>query len=298
MADKKLRSPAFPCISLPEAIKRAFSIYQIEGTHPADSITLVRALGYSGLSGTSTSILSAIKKYDLLVRVTENDYKLSNQAIDILLNQEGNPERSQAIKQSALSPPLFRELYEEFGETLPSENNLRSRLLKRGFNAKTLDDVIRSIVDTWELLRRESQFLSLSAPAAIEKSNTPVERAEIPEKIKQSVYAYPSAASQHPDEDGTTLIFRISKESEVRISFDGTPTQEAIDKLIALLQLSKDTYPTAAELLNKKAIWRSGEGDIPINVRSELGVRDGIKYFAIEGSNTGIPETEIEFESA
>jgi len=48
-------------------------------------------------------------------------------------------------------------------------------------------------------------------------------------------------------EEESVLVFKISKDSEARIVFTGNVTQEAIEKLTALLNLSKDTYPTIEE---------------------------------------------------
>ena len=43
------------------------------------------------------------------------------------------------------------------------------------------------------------------------------------------------------------LQFRISRNSSVFICFYGPVSREAIEKLIALLELQKDTFPTLAE---------------------------------------------------
>ena len=42
-----------------------------------------------------------------------------------------------------------------------------------------------------------------------------------------------------------SLQFKISEDAETKVLFRGRVTQEAIDKLVKLLQLSKDTYPKA-----------------------------------------------------
>jgi hypothetical protein len=76
----------------------------------------------------------------------------------------------------------------------------------------------------------------------------------------------------------------------------GQVTQEAIKKLRALLELSEDVYPTQAELIKPKpAMWRNKDYDAPINVTGELGEKDGKKFYAVEGSNTGVPEDELDF---
>lgn len=52
-----------------------------------------------------------------------------------------------------------------------------------------------------------------------------------------------------PDEGAEVLSFRLAAQSTARVVLTGTVTQEAIEKLIALLSLSKDVYPTKAAAL-------------------------------------------------
>ncbi|WP_461367763.1 hypothetical protein, partial [Candidatus Darwinibacter acetoxidans] len=47
----------------------------------------------------------------------------------------------------------------------------------------------------------------------------------------------------------------------------------------------------------RKAIWKAKDFDYPIEVISEAGELNGVKYYNVEGSQTAIPETEIEFAS-
>ncbi|HEX8843070.1 MAG TPA: bifunctional DNA primase/polymerase [Pyrinomonadaceae bacterium] len=46
----------------------------------------------------------------------------------------------------------------------------------------------------------------------------------------------------------------------------------------------------------RAAIWRNKDHDQPVMVTGELGEKDGQIFYAIEGSNSGIPESELEFE--
>jgi hypothetical protein len=64
-----------------------------------------------------------------------------------------------------------------------------------------------------------------------------------------------------------------------------------------LLDLSKDAYPTKAELVQpRRAVWRNKDHDQPVTVTGEAGAHDGRRYLKIEGSETGVPEDELEFE--
>ena len=54
---------------------------------------------------------------------------------------------------------------------------------------------------------------------------------------------------------------------------------------------------TAASWLTSEymgpAIWRNRDHDEPVTITRYAGERDGIDYYHIEGSSTGIPETEL-----
>jgi hypothetical protein len=96
----------------------------------------------------------------------------------------------------------------------------------------------------------------------------------------------------------SVLAFKISRDSEARVIFSGQVTQEAIGKLTALLDLSKDSYPTQAELQPpRRAIWRNKDHDQPVTVTGIQGEHEGRRYMSIEGSDTGVPEDELEYEA-
>lgn len=155
MAGTKVRSPNYPVISLGEAIPRARTVFEQENRHPASREVVARALGYGGLNGASLGVISALLKYDLLEQVGDQ-LRVSKDALDILLHQPGDPERAAAIRAAAFAPALWEELRDLYGDTLPSNHNLRAYLVKKGFNPKTVDGVIRSYRDTITLVEEEA----------------------------------------------------------------------------------------------------------------------------------------------
>lgn len=50
------------------------------------------------------------------------------------------------------------------------------------------------------------------------------------------------------DTNRPTFVFRLTKQCVVDVQLSGPVTQEAIDKLIEVLQLVKDCYPEQAEI--------------------------------------------------
>lgn len=145
------RSPNYPTIGLPEAIKRIKAVYQEERRNSMPSEVAVKHLGYVSMNGHARSVLSALRKYGLLVG-TGDQLKLSDDAIAICVYPEGAPERSDAIKRAANKPEIFREILKDFPDGLGSDTNVRAKLImKRGFTESAATTFIRALRETLQL---------------------------------------------------------------------------------------------------------------------------------------------------
>lgn len=239
---KIVRSPNYPAISLPEAIAKARTVYEKEYNHPSPREVVVKAMGYSGINGASSTVFSAITKYGLIESVGNDQYRISPLALDIFLHNRGDAPRRNAIEKAAFAPPLFAELREFYGKALPSDDNLRAYLIKKDFNPKSVGDVIRAYRDTIELVEDET------------KGYNPIETKEDKSLMTHQTQTLTTPAqptlfsNQALEDDDSILVFKLSRTSNVRVIFNGEVTQEAIAKLIILLEASKDTYPTQKEL--------------------------------------------------
>lgn len=325
----RTRSPNYPAINLSEAIDCARRIFAQEHFHKASDETIAQDLGYTGLNGRSIGIISALKKYGLLVQEGDG-FRISEDAQAILEFEPSNKERRDAIYKAAFMPNLFHDLYEEFGDTLPSEGNLRQFLIKRKFHPEKANDVVQIYRDTLELVT-EAERVHYDAKRQKEPPMREAQRAQpsaMPAAgMGQSPTGSPYVGSDQRSfgtgteipvdtskfrlmtEDGrplafrkaTELAFKLSRGSEARVTIYGDASQEAIQKLRALLELQEDTFPTNAEIAAqgnyRSAIWRNKDHDQPVTVTGELGIgADGRKYLKIAESQIGIPEDEIEFE--
>lgn len=147
----RVRSPNYPAVSLTEAIERVRKVYEKEHTHKAAPEVIAKALGYSGLNGASLSLISALKKFGLLEEVGK-DLKVSHETLTILVDPKDSIERARLIRQAAFAPALFSELQGQYGDSVPSDENLRSYLLKRGFAPSSVAAPIRSYRETIALV--------------------------------------------------------------------------------------------------------------------------------------------------
>lgn len=77
---------------------------------------------------------------------------MSHQALTILVDQKDSTERAALIRRAPFAPALFSELQGQYGGSVPSDENLRSYLLKRGFAPSAVDAPIRAYRETIALV--------------------------------------------------------------------------------------------------------------------------------------------------
>lgn len=153
MDSKRIRSPNYPALSLPDAIEKVMALYRAQHTHSAPREVAVRGMGYNSLNGASATAISALHKYGLLDRVGD-EVKVSDRALRIL-HPESVEERSAAVREAAAEPPLFNELDERFPGRMPNDDLLRNYLIRRGFAPGAVTSVIVAYRETSEMAARE-----------------------------------------------------------------------------------------------------------------------------------------------
>lgn len=147
------RSPSYPGIGLEEAVEKARILYKREGRHLTPVGTIVQHWGYRGESGPALVAVAALKKFGLLEDEGSGKARrarLTPDAIRIVLDErENSPERRALLQEAALRPAIHRELWEEYGGDLPSDGNLRHRLLfDYHFTENAVRDFIRQFRET------------------------------------------------------------------------------------------------------------------------------------------------------
>jgi hypothetical protein len=232
------RSPNYPIISLADAVGRVQLVYEKERQNRADKMVIAKDLGYGSLNGLSRSIISALVKFGLLTE-DGDQLKVSMDALDILLHSAGSPERSAALQRAAYLPPLFSELRATFDGSLPSDENLRAHLVKRGFNPNTVANVIKSYRDT-------VLFVNQEQPAA--------EPEAAPAKTPGPIMMFPAAPAPAAPAGGMELAFNLAANCHAKIVLTGEVTQEAITKLMAYLELGMDTFPATRTTTEAQAL--------------------------------------------
>ena len=222
----RVRSPNYPQISLPDAIKKVGQVFSRENRHPAPKEVVVKHLGYGGVNGASLGALSALLKYGLLSE-KDGSYQVTDRALAIL-HPKDQAEKQEAVVAAARSPALFADLGDQFKGDPPSDDNLRSYLVRRGFSPSSLSNVIRSYRETIEVAGGEGEDIDPR------ESDSEMEQ-RIGNDVAKSPRALPMENQRLSDDS-----FRVVMTGDRLDVSAGLISLRGIDRLIRILEAHKE----------------------------------------------------------
>ncbi|MCO5064166.1 MAG: hypothetical protein M9924_07075 [Rhizobiaceae bacterium] len=176
--DSRQRSPSYPSTPLEQAIDMARELHLVERTNPVDREVAAKAMGYSGISGRSATVLSNLIQFGLLAKTGKNEVRLTSRAVEILY-PETQASRVAALKDAAREPELFQRIMDRFTDGLPSQAALEAFLIRQGFTHTAIPAASRAFLDTFLFLENAigSESYSQAAPAVLESQiNQQLER--------------------------------------------------------------------------------------------------------------------------
>ncbi|WP_159601585.1 hypothetical protein [Agromyces humi] len=145
------RSPSYPSLSLREALERLKLLYKAEGLHAAPIETAVRHWGYKGPNGRTNLIVSALKKYGLIVDSGSGRARKIQvtEAARRILEHPDPDERQAAIQKAALLPPIHSEMWRKYRLALPTDETWVWELREdRDFTDSGARDFVREYRET------------------------------------------------------------------------------------------------------------------------------------------------------
>jgi len=173
------RSPPFPFIGLRRALERAREFYERQRQHSAPASVAVTLWGYGVKSSGGIQTIAALKHYGLLEDEgsgADRRVKLSELALKIIRDsRDPSPDRDALIKQAALTPKLFLELWNKFGAVLPAEGTVIYYLQQErgGYTEKSARDLIETYVDTISFARFIEADIDRDVTPSEEESMSP-----------------------------------------------------------------------------------------------------------------------------
>lgn len=226
----KMRSPNYPALTLPQALEAASKLWEAEKRTPVSSETAAKSMGYKSLSGPARVAIGAMRQYGLVDKTEKGHLRLSDLAVRAL-HADGE-ELLQARIEAAQKPALFMELSETHSDA--SENAIRSYLItKKGF----AEDGARKAARTF----REALGLVQPQPPGY----TGGDSQEKPQAMHGTeTVQNTGGGGGRPQGEVERVRVSLKGGRLARLLFSGdVPTQADIDKVIASLQLQKDSFP-------------------------------------------------------
>ena len=175
-ADKKARqrSPNYPALGLKAAVEKVRMLYEADKRAGAPVDAALKHMGFGSKHGQALAVLSAVKKFGL---VEESSGRIvpTQRAVDLLNFPDQDARKIKAIRDAALSPEIYRELYEQYKSTgIPSEETLKAELIAdKNFNPNAVEGFIRDFKETLVFAGiMDAVGLSLSAEDASEMNDS------------------------------------------------------------------------------------------------------------------------------
>ena len=160
------RSPNYPAVSLREAVDRVRRLYVADGRAGAPPNLAAKHIGFSSAHGSAMAVVAALKRFGLL---SETNGRLvpTQRTIEILNLPEADPRRANALREAALSPTIYSEIFESHKTTgLPADDVLEAELVTyRGFNPKAVSGFVKDFKDSLD-------FAGINVSDRLESANT------------------------------------------------------------------------------------------------------------------------------
>lgn len=122
------RSPEYPTLDLPSALERAQQLYDNEGFNWAYVNVVIGHWGYREGSSSGMRAMAALRHYGLVEYQGEKrlrKVRLTGLAKRILRDpRPESKEREAAVREAALTPTIYKKVWDEWGQDLPSESQM------------------------------------------------------------------------------------------------------------------------------------------------------------------------------
>lgn len=251
----RARSPNYPSTALEQAIDFIEKIHKIERTNPMDREVAAKALGYSGISGRSATILSNLIQYGLLSKAGKNEVRVTDRAVEIMY-PDSPQSKADALISAAKEPELFQRVMERFTDGMPSSNALESFFVKEGFTDTAIPAAINAYQETFSFLRNaiERESYGSDVDHAVK---SPLNQIVEGESAMQHQAQTPTPENNLAQDQGNPKFTKAEEGPEIhfaqkRIWLGGVistrlEAQELINTITALMPMLQDVVSSQPE---------------------------------------------------
>lgn len=241
------RSPSYPAISLDAAVQRAKELWDEEKQYPAPAETAVKHWGYRSLNGPAGLALAALKKFGLVEYEgsgSDRLVQLTDLAVEIIANPDQQA-KAAAIQTAALQPAIHKELWDKYGSSLPSNDNLKWELTRqRNFTNTGATEFIREY-------RRTIAVAQLAGTDSVATQTPESETQDDSHDEEERVTSPPARRQPRPhrmsESNANVLTIPLPGRTPVIIEGDFPISDQQWDQLMAVLNAMKPGLVSVAE---------------------------------------------------
>jgi hypothetical protein len=221
-----------PLVSFPISVDESKKVVGKHQTNPIEKLDVAKAIGYIDLHGTSYEHIAALIGYGLLEKVNGKKLRVSPDALDIINpSSHDDIKRAKAIHKAAFTPSVFKRLNTLYEGKLPEEAQLVSDLTSLGLHHNKIGSATKAYLET----------VKFANEAPLEDWK-PITQSKSDEFLGRSSSTQSTSFSKQIEESELGW-WRLTTGCEGQIRFRGQVTQEALQKLIAHIEISMDAYP-------------------------------------------------------
>lgn len=235
------RSPGYPFIPIEKALAKAKDFYQAERKNAVPVSSAYTAWGYGSKSSGGRQTAATMRYYGLVDYNDKGDIFLTKLALDILLDVDpDSTERMRHIREAALSPKIHRELWDRYGNQLPSEGTILTFLMKeKQYNDTAAKDVFTVYKET---LGYAAFSQSDTIPENSSDKKTEAEAGKLDTNNSDQNYVVkPALMVQQPVSvaagERAFLSGPLSKDVSYRLLVSGKVGPKELTKLVKMLNL-------------------------------------------------------------
>lgn len=150
---KRSRSPSYPIFDLKSAVDKARQFYKSDGFNRVAADIAPVCWGLTEQSSAGYRYIAALLQYGLFEDEGSGENRkvfLSELGKTIVIDErENSQELRSALKEAALKPQIYKQLWEKWGSDIPSDATIKYHLIKElEFNKNKVDKFIENFRST------------------------------------------------------------------------------------------------------------------------------------------------------
>jgi hypothetical protein len=248
---RRHRSPAWPFIPLAKAIERVREFYRVHRDRAASSSAANVAWSMGAKSGAGFQTLATLKQYGLMREAaTSGSAQLTDLALRIVQDsREVSPERDTALREAAINPPAFSDLWQQWEAEIPDDASVEYYLIREKSYS---EDVAKRLLANYKESLRLAKLLKSDSIADNGEVHEEANR-DIPKARKPPIAALPpSQGVKLMESERVVFTHEVEPEHGVRIVASGAVDEELIDAVAMFLELQKKRLATASKKAKDK----------------------------------------------